>query len=89
MHSRFYLQLAKEKDIPLIDLNQKTGELVQSLGPEKSKSLYLYIQPGAFAKLPEGKQDDTHLCVYGATKVAELAVQGIKEQHLGLAEYLR
>jgi lysophospholipase L1-like esterase len=82
-------ELARDKGIPMIDLNKKTGELVESLGPEKSKSLYLYIQPGAFSNLPNGKQDDTHLCVYGATRVAELAVQGIKQEHLGLAKYLR
>lgn len=82
-------ELAREKNVPLVDLNKKTGDLVQSLGPDESKKLYLYIQPGAFTKLPDGKQDDTHLCVYGATKVAELAVQGIREAHLGLTKYLK
>jgi len=82
-------ELAKEINVPLIDLNKKTGELVEHLGPEESKKLYLYIEPGAFTQLPEGKKDDTHLCVYGATKVAELAVQGIRKEHLGLAKYLK
>jgi lysophospholipase L1-like esterase len=82
-------ELAKEKNIPLVDLNKKTCELVESLGPEESKKLYLYIQPGLFTQLPQGKQDDTHLCEYGATKFAELAVQGIKELNLGLVKYLK
>lgn len=82
-------ELAKEQNVPLIDLNKKTGDLVQSLGPEDSKKLYLYFEPGAFGNIPEGKKDDTHLCVYGATKVAELAVQGMKELNLGLVKYLK
>jgi lysophospholipase L1-like esterase len=82
-------ELAKEKDIPLVDLNKKTRELVERLGPEASKRLYLYIEPGAFTKLPEGKKDDTHLCEYGAYKFAELAVQGLKELNLELVKYLK
>ena len=82
-------QLAKETNVPLIDLNKKTSDLVESLGPEESKKLYLYIEPGAFTKLPEGKKDDTHLCEYGAYKFAELAVQGLKQLNLGLVEYLK
>jgi hypothetical protein len=40
--------------------------------------------------LPDENKDDTHLCVYGAVKVAELvAVRCFKEQHLRLAKYLK
>jgi len=82
-------ELATELNIPLVDLNKLTGELVEQMGPEESKKLYLYIEPGLFTKLPEGKKDDTHLCVYGATKVAELAAKEIKRLKLPLAKYLR
>jgi lysophospholipase L1-like esterase len=81
--------LAKEMNVPLVDLYKKTGEMVESYGPEESKKLFLYIEPGLFTKLPEGKKDNTHLSIKGATKVAELAVQGIKELHLPLARYIK
>lgn len=80
--------LAKEMNVPLIDLNKKTGELVESLGPEESKKLYMYIAPEVTPKLPKGKKDDTHLCEAGALKVAELAVQGLKEIKSPLTKYL-
>ena len=82
-------ELANEMNIPLVDLNKLTGKLVEQMGPEDSKKLFLYIEPGLFSKLPEGKKDDTHLCEFGATKVAELTAQEIKRLKLPLAKHLK
>lgn len=82
-------KLSVQLHVPMIDLNAKTKILVERYGPEKSKELYLYIEPGKFVKLPKGKKDDTHLCVLGATKVAQAAAEGIKELNLPLARYLK
>lgn len=81
--------LAKETSVPLIDLNQKSADLVTQYGPEDSKKLFLYIQPGKFSKLPQGKKDDSHLCVFGATEIARLAAQGLKDIKSPLAAYLK
>lgn len=81
-------QLAAETGTPLIDLNQMTTRLLEETGPEASKALFLHIPPGKFASLPEGKKDDTHLSVLGATTVAELAVQGLIEQGLPLENFI-
>ncbi len=82
-------KLAAELKIPLVDLNKKFGDLVQALGPEESKKLFLYVEPKQFERAPDGKKDDTHLCVYGATKVAALAIEGLKETGLPLAKFIR
>ncbi len=68
--------VAEELNVPLIDLTEKTKQLVDSYGPEKSKELYI-------------STDKTHLTILGATKVAGLAVEGIKQLKLPLAEYLK
>ncbi|MCH5682831.1 hypothetical protein LWM68_00145 [Niabella sp. W65] len=81
-------KLSKEMKVPLIDLNLKSRELVQQLGPEASKQLYVYIEPGKFTKLPKGKKDDTHLSADGATAIAQLASEGLREIKSPLAEYL-
>lgn len=78
--------LANEMNVPLVDLNKLSAELVESYGVEKSKELFLYIEPGRFSKLPNGKQDNAHLCVEGARKIAELAVKSMKEQNLPVAK---
>lgn len=80
---------AKELNVPLVDLNKLSAELVQRYGVEKSKELYLHIEPGRFSKLPEGKKDDGHLCIEGARKIAELAANSMKEQQLDIAKYLK
>jgi lysophospholipase L1-like esterase len=82
-------KLAKELRIPLVDLNRKTADLVESMGPEKSKALFLYVEPRIYKLAPEGKKDDTHLNVYGATKIAGLAIEGLKETNLSLVKYIR
>jgi len=81
--------VAKELNVPLVDLNKLSAELVQSYGVEQSKELFLYIEPGRFSKLPEGKKDDSHLCVEGARKIAELAAKSMKEQKLTITKYLK
>ncbi len=67
---------AKELNVPLIDLTAMTKKLVESYGPEKSKELYI-------------STDKTHLTILGATKVAELAVEGIRQLKLPLSDYLK
>lgn len=81
--------LAKEMNIPLVDLNRSTSDLIQRMGEKKSKKLFLHIKPGQFSKLPDGKKDDTHLNEKGAEAVAALAVKGIKSLQLPLADYFK
>lgn len=80
--------LADSLAIPLVDMTRLTGQLVEQLGVEDSKKLYLYVQPGVTPKLPEGKKDDTHLCVYGADQYARLAAESIKTLSIPLSQYV-
>ncbi|MDB5121884.1 MAG: lipolytic protein family [Mucilaginibacter sp.] len=83
-------EIAHERNIPLVDLNKLTRELVQRLGPKKSKKLYLFIKPGKFTQLPNGLQDSTHLCAYGAKQFAKLAADDLKQTKLlPLADYIK
>ena len=43
-------------------------------GEEKSKKLFLHIEPGEYPSLPEGRKDDTHLAAEEIRlKIKELA----------------
>jgi lysophospholipase L1-like esterase len=68
--------------VPVIDLTAESKALVESLGPTASAQLYLRASA-------DGVTDNTHFSQYGATRMAGLVVQGIQEQHLPLAAYLR
>ncbi|MFI2207341.1 rhamnogalacturonan acetylesterase [Streptomyces sp. NPDC020192] len=64
--------VAAAEDVPLIDLTAKTKALVESLGPEGSKAIYLYNE----------KRDNTHTSVHGATVYAGLVRDALVDQHL-------
>ncbi|MEU4746737.1 GDSL-type esterase/lipase family protein, partial [Actinosynnema sp. NPDC023658] len=63
--------------VPLIDLTAKSEALVESLGPTDSAQLYL-------RESVDGVTDNTHFSEYGAGKMADLVVQGIRERNLPL-----
>ncbi len=75
-------QLAADSAVYLIDLTQKSMALVQSLGVEGSKAIYLYLNAGEYPNYPNGSADNTHLSPYGANEIARLAVEGIKELNI-------
>ncbi len=81
-------EVARETRTPFVDLQLLTEELVMRAGPDSAKALYLWVAPGASAMYPEGKQDDTHLSVAGATQIARLAAAGLKRSGLPLARHV-
>ena len=80
--------VAKELNVTFIDLNSLTHKLVEDLGPEKSKELYLWVQPKTVPALPDGRKDNTHLNVHGASIVAEMAAKAVAEAIPELGQYL-
>ncbi len=82
-------QVAKETNTPLIDLDRKSQALLQQLGPEQSKLLYLQLAPGEHPNYPKGKDDNTHFNELGARKMAQLVLAEIKALQLPLAERIR
>jgi len=68
-------QLAKEENVPLIDLNAMSKLLYEAWGPDLSKQ--------AFAP-----NDNTHHNNYGSYELAKCVVEGIRAGKSGLARYL-
>ncbi|KOG32695.1 rhamnogalacturonan acetylesterase [Streptomyces resistomycificus] len=71
-HPEVVRSVAAAHDVPLIDLTAKTKAVVESLGVEGSKALYLYNE----------KRDNTHTSAHGATVYAELVRDELVAQHL-------
>lgn len=70
--------VAQEYNVPFIDLEYYSESLEIAYGPEKSKALHLHYKAGEIPYYPEGKDDDTHLSLKGATEIARIAVNQIK-----------
>jgi DNA sulfur modification protein DndE len=81
-------EIAAELKVPLIDMQQKSEEVIIQYGVEGSKKLFLHIKPGEFKTLPEGKEDNTHFSEYGARIMAGLFCDGLREINHELANYL-
>jgi len=82
------IDLAKKLDVPLIDLWKKTKLLYETLGVEKSKELFTIFPPNVEQNYPEGIEDNTHFSINGATKVAQLVIEGIRELKIPLCKYV-
>ncbi len=82
-------QLAVEEDVPLIDLNAKSKQLFNKLGPNNTKQLFLWVEPNKYHHFPNGKRDNTHLQELGATKIASLVVKEIEGLNIPLEEYVK
>lgn len=86
VYAQLVRDVAKEEQVPLIDLSEKSKTLLQQLGPEDSKYLFNHLVPGEHPNYPEGKTDDTHFSELGARKMAELVLADIRNLKLELAE---
>lgn len=71
--------VAQEYKVAFIDLEYYTELMEQSYGPENSKQLHLHFKAGENAYYDKDKADDTHLSLKGATEVAQIVVNQIKE----------
>mgnify|MGYP002326702388 CR=1 FL=1 len=81
--------VAKELDVSFVDMNKITHDLVQRMGPEASKKLFMWIPEGVCAACPKGREDNTHLNVYGARTIAGLTVDAIAKEVPVLGPFIR
>jgi lysophospholipase L1-like esterase len=81
--------VAKSENVKLIDMQQKTATLLTSYGDEPSRKLFLQLKPDENPNYPKGIEDNTHFNPAGAAEVAKLVVDGIREQKLSIAKYLK
>lgn len=81
--------VAAELKVPFIDANKITRDLVQGMGVEGSKKIYMWVAPGVCAACPKGRQDNTHLNVWGARQVAGLIINAVAQQIPALGKYVR
>ncbi len=85
VYAQIVRDVAKEKSVPLIDLDKKGQQLYQQMGVEASKHLFNYVEPGQHPNYPNGKKDDTHFSELGARKIAQIVLQEIRALQPSLA----
>lgn len=82
-------QLAKDENIPLIDLNAMSKAFYEALGVENSKKAFVHYPANSYPGQDKPLADDTHFNPYGAYELAKCVVQGIQQSIPDLAKYIR
>jgi lysophospholipase L1-like esterase len=82
-------RVAAEQKVVLIDMHRMSEKVLVKYGPEESRKLFLQLKPGENPNYPQGVEDNTHFNPLGADIMAALAVDGFREQRLGLVKFLK
>ncbi|AEE52229.1 glycosyl hydrolase family 28 protein [Haliscomenobacter hydrossis] len=72
-------EVAQAMKAPLIDVHAKSREVIEQAGVEGSKRLFMHLPGKMHPKFPEGKVDDTHFSGHGASIMASLVAEGIRD----------
>lgn len=70
--------VAEEMKVPLIDLYTESFRIVEAMGEEGSKALFMHLSPGEDPAVPEGMQDNAHTRRAGAERFADFAARELK-----------
>ncbi len=82
-------EVGTEENVVVIDVTKKSFSAFDKLGPQKSERLFLRAAANTFSAIPQGKKDDTHFNSYGAVRVAEMVVEGMRELEIPPAKFLK
>jgi lysophospholipase L1-like esterase len=80
--------VAKEENVPLIDLNAMSKIFFEAMGPDNSTKAFVQYPANTFPGQTHELKDNTHFNSYGAYELAKCIVEGIKADQLGIANYL-
>lgn len=73
------IELGKKMGVPVIDLCEKSKNLIEAAGLEATKEWFIFVPEGKYEHFPEGKQDTTHLRYDGAFRFCEIIADGLRE----------
>lgn len=81
--------IAQRENVPLIDLQEMTRTLYETLGVEESKHAFVQYPAGTYPGQKEDLKDNTHFNPYGAYEIAQCVIEGMKQLDLPLVQYIR
>jgi DNA sulfur modification protein DndE len=82
-------EVGKELKVPVLDLHARSKDVIVQHGVEESKKLFLNVDKGIWKHYPDGKEDNTHFTVYGASVMASVVAEGIQALNLDIAKELK
>lgn len=85
-YSPLVIEVARQQNVPVIDADTKSRELLQKFGEEQSKLLFLQLVPGEHPNYPDGKIDNTHFNEMGARLIAQMVLSELRSMKIELVD---
>lgn len=82
-------QVAEEEKVVLLEMEQLTEAWLKELGDEPSRAYFMWVEKGTSPLYPDGREDNTHLNVKGAHKIARMVAEEVKANVPELAAHFR
>jgi lysophospholipase L1-like esterase len=80
--------VAASEKVELFDLNAHSCSDIGKFGQANSQAYFIQIPAGLYQQFPDGKIDNTHLSVQGASWIAQLFVRDLKARQHPLGKYV-
>ncbi|WP_090935939.1 rhamnogalacturonan acetylesterase [Pelosinus propionicus] len=81
-------EVGAAENVLVIDLSTASRNYIASLGPEKSKIIFMQLQAGDSYNYPQGSNDNTHFQEKGAIEIAKLIIEEMLKTDCDLKRYI-
>lgn len=81
-------KVAKEANVAYFDMQAMTCNYIEELGKDAAQPYFIQVPADLYEKHPDGKTDNTHLTVQGASRVAQFFIRDLKKQGHPLAKFV-
>ncbi len=82
-------RVARDLKVPFVEMNKISKDLVQGLGIADSKKLFCWIPKDTNLAAPKGREDNTHLRIWGARQMCRATIDAIGEAVPALKPFIR
>lgn len=82
-------KVAKDLQVPLIDITKMTTDMYESWGNEPSRKAFVQYPANTFPGQTKTLEDNTHFNNFGANEIAKAVIQGIQDLNLEIAKYIK
>jgi lysophospholipase L1-like esterase len=79
-------EVGNQQHVTVIDLDARSRELLQRMGPANSRLLFMQLDSAEHPNYPTGQKDNTHFNEYGARLIAEIVLKEIQKLEPSLAD---
>lgn len=82
-------EIAAREGVALVDFQELTKTLIEALGEENSKKLFVHYPMGTFEGQEKELKDNSHFSNFGAFEIAKIFCQAITDQDIPVAKFVK